>query len=230
VFCPKCGAKNDDTATFCASCGASLRASEGPGSPGPAASPAPSGGLSVASIRATLQDAIDLVKSPGAFMTARQGAIPPVSSTLVNYVAVLALIPLIFTFLGDLIFRRGHGLVYALGAGIVAYIFGVVSVLVVGYVLWWLAPRFASVADLNKAVRMVAWVYTPVLLIAVVNIVPDLDLLNLLALLYGLYILYIGLPIVLKTPKDRVVTYVIVTLVVTFVVYFILTLIALGLR
>ncbi len=181
-------------------------------------------------IMGVFRDAIALVMNAKAFMTARAGTAPSVASTITNYVAILAIIPFIFTLLGDLIFPKiGRHAEYAIGAGIVAYIFALVSVVVVGFILYWLAPRFSSLADQNKATKLVAYVYTPVFLIAILNIVPSLAILNLLALLYGLYILYIGLPIVLKTPQNKVVPYVVAILIVTLVVYIILALIAAGL-
>ncbi len=173
-------------------------------------------------IKGTFMDAIALVKDPKAFMTARADTAPRLNSTLVNYVAILALIPLVFTLIGDLAFRSGRGIGYAVGGGILAYIFDLISVVVVAYILMMLAPKFASVADLNKSAKLVAYVYTPVFLVAILDIVPFLSILAVLGLLYGLYILYVGLPIVLKTPTDKVLVYVVVTLVVTFVVYLII--------
>ena len=236
MFCPKCGTKNDDNATFCASCGTNLKA-ESPSVQSPMGSQPPSmqmgsqaGGSSGFDIKGAFMDAIALVRDPKAFMTARADTAPPVMSTITKYVAILAAIPFLFTLLGNLIFQRaGHHVVYAVSSGIVAYIFALVSVLVVGFIVAWLAPRFASLADQNRATKLVAWVYTPTFLIAILNIYPPLQIINILALLYGLYIFYIGLPIVLKTPQNRVVMYLIVTLVVTFIVYFILALIAVGL-
>jgi hypothetical protein len=176
------------------------------------------------SINGVFNDAIALVKNPKAFMTSRADTAPPVMDTITKYVAILAVIPFIFTLLGDAVFGRSIG--YAIVAGIVSYIFALVSVAVVGFIVWKLAPNFSSVSDQNKATKLVSYVYTPVFLISVLNIIPGLTILNILGLLYGLYILYIGLPIVLKTPTDKVVVYVIVTLVVTFVWYFILAAIA----
>jgi len=186
---------------------------------------AQAGGTSGMNIMGTFQDAIALVRSPKTFMAARADIAPPLQSTLVNYVAILALIPLVFTIIGDLAFRSGRGIGYAIGGGILAYIFDLISVIIVAYILVMLAPRFGSVADLNKSAKLVAYVYTPAFLIAILSIVPILSILTVLGLLYGIYILYIGLPIVLKTPTDQVLVYVIVTLVVTFVVYVVIGLI-----
>ena len=40
-----------------------------------------------------------------------------------------------------------------------------------------------------------------------------------MGLLYGLYILYLGLPIMLGTPADKALSYIVVVIVVAFVVY-----------
>jgi len=175
-------------------------------------------------MNAVFKDAIALVKDPKGFMTARADAAPPVMETITKYVAILALIPLVFTILGDAIFTRSIG--YAIVAGIITYIFDLVAVVVVGIILWKLAPNFSSIADQNKATKLVSYVYTPVFLIAILNIVPVLRDLSIVGLLYGLYILYIGLPIVLKTPQDKVVGYVVVTLVAALIVFFVLSAIA----
>jgi len=187
------------------------------------------GGSSKMDIKGAFMDAIALVRDPKAFMTARANSAPPVMSTIKNYVAILAVIPFLFTLLGYLAFPHGHHAVFAISAGIVAYIFALVNVVVIGYFVFMLAPKFASAADLNKATKLVSYVYTPVFLIAILNIIPSLTFLNILALLYGLYIVYLGLPIVLKTPQNRVVMYVVATLVASFILYFILYLIAAGL-
>ncbi len=208
MFCPKCGAQNDDNATFCASCGNSLKADTSQPPMGSPASPgqpgAQVGGSSGMDIKGTFMDAIALVRDPKAFMTARADAAPPVNRRLDHTTSQSSQsYPLYSPSSAYLAFPRSSRHVYAIGGGIVAYIFALVSVVVVGYIVFMLAPRFASVADLNKATKLVSYVYTPVFLIAVVNIVPFLTFLNILALLYGLYIVYIGLPIVLKTPPTR---------------------------
>jgi hypothetical protein len=61
------------------------------------------------------------------------------------------------------------------------------------------------------------------------NIVPALGFLAFLGLLYGLYILYRGLPILLNTPADKTVIYVVAVLVVSIIILFIISVIIGGL-
>jgi hypothetical protein len=55
-------------------------------------------------------------------------------------------------------------------------------------------------------------------LAGILYIMPILFPLVLLVSLYGIYILYLGLPIMMETPKDKVLGYLIVTLLVAFLI------------
>lgn len=227
MFCHACGAKNDDNATFCGSCGTNLKA-DSVSPPAPMAG-APAGGAS-AKIMGAFQDAIALVTNPKGFMTSRADVAPPLESTIINYVAILAAIPFLFTLIGYLIFH--HTLspyTYAVVSAILQYVFALVTVVVVAYALFTLAPSFGTVANLNRSAKMVSYVYTPSFLIAILDIYPRLgDVFTILAFLYGLYLLWVGLPIVMKTPEAKRLTYVIATFVVSVVVYIILALIVVA--
>jgi len=108
---------------------------------------------------------------------------------------------------------------------VLTYILDVVAVYVIGFVIQMLASNFGTVRDPLKSLKLSAYVYTPVFLISVLNIIPPLGVLTILGLLYGLYILYMGLPIVLGTPKDKVVPYLVAIIVVTLVVYVVIAVI-----
>ena len=180
-------------------------------------------------MRAVLNNAIALVKDPVAYMSQNTGQTPPVNSLMINYVAVLALVPLVGRIIGDVLFYGGAGLGYSIGGAIVSYILDIVSVFVIGIVIWKLAPSFNTSTDQAKSTVLAAYVYTPVFLIGILNIVPALGYLAFLGLLYGLYILYRGLPILLNTPADKTVIYVVAVLVVSIIVLAIISLIIGGL-
>ena len=46
-----------------------------------------------------------------------------------------------------------------------------------------------------------------------------LGIIGLLFALYGFYILYLGVPILMETPQDKVLTYTIVTIIAMLVIY-----------
>jgi len=170
--------------------------------------------------------AIALVKNPMAFMTANKDVPATVNSVMVNYVAVLALIPLVATLIGrlwyySLITHSGSFVASAFVTAILSYVFDIVAVYVIAMAIKALAGNFASSNDQIKALKLAAYVYTPAFLISALNIIPFLSIVTVLGVLYGLYILYLGLPVMVGTPKEKVIPYLVAVVVVTFVVYFV---------
>jgi hypothetical protein len=241
LFCPKCGQSNADDATFCQKCGADLKMSATSGSPGmgsgiPGSTPPPaySGANPMPSsfnIVATFKHAIDLVKSPASVMTAYRDSDTPINSLMIHYVAVLAVLTFVGTLIGDLITFRVFGYAggYAVGHAILEFILSIVAVFIVGFIIWKLAPNFKTTTTQVRATRLAAYSYTPYFLASILLIIPYVGgILTFLAVLYGLYILYLGLPIMLGTPQEQALTYVIISVVAVIVVYLILGAIAVA--
>lgn len=229
MYCPNCGTANPDDSTFCSSCGASLKASS-PAEPSLGASVNPTPGETrIDEMKAVLKNAIALVRNPVAYMTTNKDQVVSLNSLMINYVAILALIPLVGRLIGDLVFYSGSGVGYAIAGSIVSYILDIIAVFVVGIIIWKLGPSFQTSTTQSKATVLAAFVYTPVFLIGILNIVPVLGYLALLGLLYGLYILYKGLPILLNTPADKRLIYVVAILVVSFIIEFVISLLIGGL-
>ena len=196
----------------------------------PEAAGAAGGSRGMGFIKGAIDSALALVKSPSGYMTANKEAPATINEIMVNYVAVLAAIPFLATLLGDLWYYSAYAplgfvgsfVAYAFVSAVLAYILNVVAVYVIAMVIGALAPTFGSVPDQVKAMKLAAFVFTPVFLIGILDIVPLLGVLSILGVLYGLYILYLGLPILLGTPADKTVTYLVAVLVVTVVVYLIM--------
>lgn len=134
-----------------------------------------------------------------------------VAELMVNYAAPLALIPVIAR-LVNLVFvgiqlPGGHitraPILDALFGGVVSYIFHLAGLLAGVWVINWLAPYCESKPDLRGAAQIVIYAMTPVWLLGVCAISPVLGLLQIFGL-YGIYLVYLGLPIVMGTPPERV--------------------------
>jgi hypothetical protein len=227
MYCPKCGAMNAEDATFCQSCGASLKAApaDSPPTSPTYSSSGTSGTKASFKISSAFSDAIALVRSPVSFMNANRDQDVPLKTLIIKYVAVLAAIPFVATLIGDSWYYRffsifgGLGFGYIFGIAVLTYILDVAAVFVVGYLIWKLAPSFGTTTTQLRATRMAAYIFTPAFLISIFNIIPFLGFLTFLGVLYGLYIMYLGLPILMNTPKDKVIGYVIVTVIAAIVVY-----------
>ncbi len=225
--CNKCGEMNPDSSTYCQKCGADLRVAVAAGTPSSqGSSSGVSGKKASYTITSAFTDAIELIKNPSGFMTTNRDVDPTLKTLMINYVAVLAAVPFIATLIGDSwfygLFLGGRGIGYAFGIAIVAYVLDIIAVFVVGFIIWKLAPNFGTTTNQVRATRMAAYTFTPAFLLAIFDIIPFLGIIAVLGLLYGLYILYLGLPILMSTPKDKVLSYVIVTVVATLIVYFVI--------
>ncbi|MGH8850703.1 MAG: Yip1 family protein [Casimicrobiaceae bacterium] len=139
-----------------------------------------------------------------------------------RYVAPLATIGVIAGLIGHTII--GYPLVGHLGVGIgiagalVKYVLAFVSVFVVAWLVDMLAPTFGGQRDSLRALKVTAYSYTPAWVAGILQLVPALGILALLAGLYGLYLLYVGLPVLMRCPKEKSVGYTIVLILCAIVV------------
>lgn len=143
---------------------------------------------------------------------------------LSSYVAVLALIPAVFGFVGACVVGAvvpGIGLVRApIMDGLFGAVFGYVvtcaTVLALGLLIRVLAPMFSGRADFDSSFKLAVYAYTPVWLAGISLLAPGLRFLELIGF-YGAYILWTGLPRLIKTPERKVLSFTAVIVVCGFV-------------
>jgi hypothetical protein len=101
----------------------------------------------------------------------------------------------------------------------IAYIIRtIVSVFILAFIIDILAPNFGSDKNFGKSFQVAAYSATAGLVAGLFLIIPALAILALLGGLYGLYLLYVGLPIIKKSPADKSTTYFLVVLLVAIIV------------
>jgi hypothetical protein len=151
-----------------------------------------------------------------------------VGGLFTSYIMVLAAIPAVFQFLGNVlvgqrlplvgVFRWSIG--RALGNAVVSYVFALVAVCLFALIINELAPTFSSAKNMTNALKLTAYSMTPGWVAGVLYIVPGLWALGFVASLYGLFLLYLGFDTpMMETPKDRIPGYMILSIVVVIVLY-----------
>jgi hypothetical protein len=133
---------------------------------------------------------------------------------LTSYVAVLALIPAVFGFIGGCIVGvagPGTGVMRTpifdgLFGAVFGYVLTCATVLVLGLLINVLAPWFGGRRNFDSAFKLAVYSSTPIWLAGIFLLAPGLRFLGLLAL-YGAYLLWSGLPQLMKTPPQEVATY-----------------------
>jgi len=163
-----------------------------------------------------------------------KGESTSIAQLFTSYAAILAAIPAIAQFIGfGLIGMRvpfygmfRFGLGTSLARAVVFYVFSLISVYALGFVINALAPSFGSTQNPANAMKLAVYSMTPAWVAGVLYIIPALGILVILASLYGLYILYLGFATpMMETPKDKVMTYLVVSIVVVIVLSFVINLI-----
>ncbi len=182
-----------------------------------------------------LDRAISILKNPLAELNKVKSEQISTDYLIKQYIAILAVVPAIAIIIGYGVIGISIGfgsfkypIEWALVYGILTYILSIVGVYILSIVINALAPNFASKQNPLQAMKLATYSYTPVLLGGIFNIIPMLGIIVLLFAIYGLYILYLGIPVLMETPKDQEMTYTIVVIVAMIVIYFIMGAIASG--
>ena len=149
---------------------------------------------------------------------------PNIQQILLGYVLPLALIPTIATIIGwGIIGMFGFtSFTYGIAMGLVQIINAFLSVLIAGFVIDALAPSFGSQKNMGRAVQLVAYSMTPIWVAGILNILPTIGWLAGLIGLYGLFLMYLGLAPLMKSPEDKKVGYLVVSIIILIVVYFVI--------
>ena len=153
-----------------------------------------------------------------------------------NYIVWLAAVPAVCQFIkGSFIGYGMFGVHYRtpIGAGltglIVGYGLSLAMVYVVAMIVDALAPTFAGQKNQVQALKTVAYAWTASWVGGIGALIPWLGFLIILAALaYGIYLLYLGLPVTMKSPADKAGGYTAVTIVIAIVLSWIIGLVVAG--
>jgi hypothetical protein len=91
---------------------------------------------------------------------------------------------------------------------VVNFIVGLVGLFLFGLIIDFLAPTFAGQRDQRQALKTAAYTFTPAALGSVLALLPGLGrLLQFIAALYAIYLLYLGLPLLMRSPREKAAGY-----------------------
>jgi hypothetical protein len=139
-----------------------------------------------------------------------------------NYVAILAAVPAVAALLGYTF--AGMGLGRALIFAIFLYVIYGIAWYVEALVIDALAPTFGGVKNSSNALKVAAYSSTAGWLAGIFQLIPPLAILGILGL-YSIYLLWLGLPVLMKSPPDRATGYTAAVVVIMFVIMFVVMLV-----
>ena len=150
---------------------------------------------------------------------------------MIGYVAPLAAIGPIASFVGGVFIGRTIPfigtyhvpLVSGLTLAVVSYVLSLVGIFVLSLIINGLAPSFGGQKSSAQALKVAVYSYTPAWVAGVLTVVTALGVLAIVAAFYGLYLLYLGLPVLMKSPKEKSAGYTIVIVICAIVLGIVIT-------
>ena len=106
----------------------------------------------------------------------------------------------------------------AVTQAIVTYVLTLVAVFVLALIIDALAPTFSGTPSRIQALKVAAYSYTASWVAGIFLLIPALSLLSILGV-YSLYLLYLGLPVLMKAPKEKALTYTAVVVIAAIVLF-----------
>ncbi len=107
----------------------------------------------------------------------------------------------------------------AISSAVIAYLLTLVGVYVLALIIDALAPTFGGAKNQIQALKVAAYSYTAAWIAGIFGLVPVLSWLSILGV-YSLYLLYLGLPVLMKAPKEKALPYTAVAIIVAIVLSF----------
>ena len=146
-----------------------------------------------------------------------------VGKLLTGYVLPLAAIGPIASAIGWTMFGFGGLFHMSMGTAIthaiVAFIMAVIGVFVLAWIINALAPTFGATQSMPQAIKLAAYSSTAAWVAGIFGLFPALAILAAIGGIYSLYLCYLGLPVLMKNPAEKTMTYFIVIIVAAIIIY-----------
>ena len=113
----------------------------------------------------------------------------------------------------------------AITSALVSYVLSLAATYILALIIDALAPTFNGQRSQTQALKVAAYSSTATWVAGIFHLIPGLRLLTILGL-YSLYLLYLGLPIVMKSPREKAVAYTAVVILAAIVLFMVIGMIA----
>ena len=106
----------------------------------------------------------------------------------------------------------------AITSALVTYVLALVGTYLLGLIIDALAPTFNGQRSQIQALKVAVYSSTASWVAGIFALIPGLRLLAILGL-YSLYLLYLGLPVLMKSPRDKAVAYTAVVILAAIILF-----------
>ncbi|HOP14776.1 YIP1 family protein [Lentimicrobium sp.] len=244
-FCTSCGSELREGVKFCPSCGKPIQAESQPQSPvnqpvtppPPPVYQAPQPAYEEPVYGSTkhtnlIQRVINIIIKPKEEWRVIASEKPDTTKLLVGYALILAAIPAIASFIKFGVIGvtywgyTSRSIAGGIQYGLVQLLSALIGVYILAWIIDLLAPSFDSKKDFGRSLQLAVYSTTPQWLAGILLILgTSMSILVLLIGLYAIYLVAVGMPVLKETPKEKVVGYVVVTIIAMIVLTFVVALI-----
>jgi len=177
----------------------------------------------------------NILVSPDAEWTVIDRESASTASLITGYVLPLAVVNAVAAFVGRSIvgvtlpFVGGTyraPFVSGLVVAVLSVVLTAVGVVVCASVIDALAPTFGAQKNNAQAIKVAAYAPTAAWVAGILQIIPALSPLAILGAIYTLYLLYLGLPKLMKCPRDKAIGYTVLVVIVTIVIFFAISMVS----
>lgn len=244
-FCTSCGSELREGVKFCPSCGKPIQAESQPQPPvnqpvtppPPPVYQAPQPAYEEPVYGTTkhtnlIQRVINIITKPKEEWRVIASEKPDTTKLLVGYALILAAIPAIASFIKFGVIGvtywgyTSRSIAGGIQYGLVQLLSALIGVYILAWIIDLLAPSFDSKKDFGRSLQLAVYSTTPQWLAGILLILgTSMSILVLVIGLYAIYLLAVGMPVIKETPKEKVVGYVVVTIIAMIVLTFVVALI-----
>lgn len=243
-FCTNCGAEVREGVKFCPSCGTPLKTDEAAASNAVNSPPAqqpvyappppvyqappqqqfnePVYGNTKSNL---IQRVINIIIKPKEEWHVVATEKPDTTKLLLGYALILAAIPALASFIKFGVIGvtfwgyTSRSIASGIQTGLIQLISAVLGAYLLAWVIDLLAPSFDSEKNFGRSLQLSVYSSTPQWVAGILLLFgTGLSVLIMLIGLYAIYLLAVGMPIIKKTPKEKVVGYVVVVIIALIVI------------
>jgi hypothetical protein len=214
--CPKCSQPVAQDARFCGKCGAQIESASGAGVAdlGLAAATATASGAGAApaygsphALPGLIERIKNIILTPKTQWPVIEAESTAVGQLYTGYVMPLAAFAAVMSFIRMSVIGVNlpfggtlrTPFVSGLFSSVLTFVMGLIGLYLVGLIINMLAPSFGGQRDQRQALKTAAYAFTPAWLGTALVFLPLGTLLQLCAGIYGIYVLYLGLPVMMRS-------------------------------
>ena len=246
-FCTSCGAELKPGAKFCASCGTPVGTPDAPTVQSPPPPPvyqqqepvynqAREAGNTFANAVSgntnLIQRVIGILIRPKQEWAVVATEQPNTTKLIAGYALILALIPALsalikFGVIGSSFMGYTYrSLSTGISTGLIQLLSAVIGVYLLAWVIDMLAPSFDSEKNFGRSLQVAVYSSTPQWVAGILLLLGNsMSILIMLIGLYAIYLFAVGLPLIKNTPQQKVVGYVVLTIIAMIVIAVVLGLV-----